>query len=201
VARGLERFPDLAELHVLRAQELRRGGKVADALASMQKATSLDTAMAGGLLALAQMQVDLGQPDSALVSVRSALRAGEGATSVAAFALARGNALYRAANGTKQRSDYQLALRYLALADSLQGSPQSRFLLGVTALSISQSAAQEAPVSKACDLSRLAGELLPLAREKITAGAAVAPDAARQYLAYLDQLDPVVAGQVAALCT
>ena len=201
IARGLERFPDLAELHVLRAQEQRRAGKTAEAVASLQKAATLDTALAVGFLALAQMQVDLGQLDSAYATVQKALKAGEPVPSVAAFALARGNAIYRAANGTRQRSDYQLAMQYLALADSLQGSPQSRFLLGVTALAISQSAAQEAPTAKACDLSKLAGQLLPLAREKITAGAQVAPDAARQYLAYLDQLEPVVGGQVAALCT
>jgi tetratricopeptide (TPR) repeat protein len=201
VARGLERFPDLAELHVLRAQELRREGKTADAVASMQRATAIDTAFSAGHLALAQMQVDLGQLDSALVSVRAALAAGEEAASVAAFALARGNALYRAANGTKQRADYQLALQYLTLADSVNGSPQSHFLVGVTALSISQNAAQEAPETKACALSQLAGSLLPLAREKITSGAQVAPDAARQYLTYLDQLDPVVTAQMAALCS
>lgn len=201
IDRGVARFPEVAELHLLRAQEQRRVGKNADALASLQKATTLDPRIGQGQLALAQAQVDQGLLDSALVSARRALAGGESPASVAAFALARGNALYRAANGTRQRTDYQTAFRFLALADSIQGTPQSHFLLGATALSISQSAATEAPVVRACDLSRLASEFLPVAREKITAGAAVAADAARQYLAYLDQLEPVVAQQVATLCT
>lgn len=201
IDRGIARFPEVAELHLLRAQELRRLGKNAEALGGFQKAMALDPKSAQGFLALAQTQVDLGMLDSALATTRKAMAAGESKATIAAFALARGNAMYRAANGTKQRSDYQLALQFLTLADSLQGSPQSRFLVGATALSISQSAATDAPAAKACDLSRLANEMLPLAREKITAGAVVAPDAATQYLAYLDQLEPVVAQQVATLCT
>lgn len=199
--RGLSRFPEVAELHLLRAQELRRAGKNAEALGGFQKAMALDPNSGQGFLVLAQTQVDLGMLDSALASTRKAVTSGEKKETVAAFALARGNAMFRAANGTKQRSDFQLALQFLTLADSLQGSPQSRFLVGATALSISQSAATDAPATKACDLSRLANEMLPLAREKITAGAVVAPDAATQYLAYLDQLEPVVAQQVATLCT
>jgi hypothetical protein len=93
-----------------------------------------------------------------------------------------------------------MALRFLALADSVSGTPQSRFLLGSTALAISQSAATDAPTVRECELSRLANEMLPLAREKITAGAMVAPDASRQYLAYLDQLEPIVAQQIQSLC-
>jgi tetratricopeptide (TPR) repeat protein len=201
VERGLQRFPEVAELHLLRAQELRRAGRQADAVAPLQRAMALDPTLGQGYLALAQTQVDLGMLDSAFLSTRKALDAGEDSATIARFALARGNAIFRAANGTKQRSDYQLALRFLALADSLQGTAQSRFLLGATALSISQSAATDAPGTKDCGLSRLAHDMLPLAREKITAGAQVAVDAARQYLDYLDQLEPVVAQQVATLCS
>jgi hypothetical protein len=162
---------------------------------------SLDPTLGQGYLALAQTQVDLGMTDSAYISTRRALERGERAATVAAFALARGNALYRAANTTRERRDYQAAFWFLSLADSLQGSPSSNFLLGATALAISQSAASDAPTTRECATSRLAEELLPLAREKITAGAVVAVDAARQYLAYLDQLEPVVAQQVATLCS
>jgi hypothetical protein len=120
---------------------------------------------------------------------------------VAQFALARGNALYRAANETKQRSGFQLAMRFLAFADSLNASPQSRFLLGAAALAVSQSAATEAPGTRDCDLSRLAASMVPLAREKLVAGAQVAVDATRQYLQYLDQLEPVIAQQIQSLCS
>jgi tetratricopeptide (TPR) repeat protein len=200
VDRGIERFPEVAEFHLMQAQELRKAGKSAEALQPFQRAMALDPTLGQGYLALAQTQVDVGQPDSAYVSVMKALQAGEPKGTVAQFALARGNALYKAANGTKVRTDYQLALRFLNLADSVSSSPESRFLVGATALAIGQSAATDAPTTKECATSKLAQEMLPLAREKITAGAQVAVDAARQYLAYLDQLEPVVAQQVATLC-
>lgn len=200
VERGLERFPDLAELHMLQAQELRRAGKNAEAVEPLRRAMALDPKLGQGFLVMAQAQSDLGNIDSTWMYTRRAIDAGDDRATVAQFALARGNALYRAANGTKQRSDFQMALRFLSLADSLAATPQSGFLLGATALAISQSAATDAPASRECGLSRLAGEMLPLAREKITAGAEVAPDASRQYLAYLDQLEPIVAQQIQSLC-
>jgi tetratricopeptide (TPR) repeat protein len=201
IGRGLDRFPKAAELYFLRAQDLRRTGHVAESVEPLRRAIELDPRLGQGYLALAQSQIDIGLPDSALVSLQRALTMGEDSAGVAQFALARGNALYRAANGSKQRTDYLSALHFLALADSIRGSPQSRFLLGAAALSVSQSAATDAPKTNECGLSRLASELLPLAREKLTAGAEVAPDATRQYLAYLDQLEPVVSQQIGRLCT
>lgn len=201
VERGLERFPEVAELHMLQAQELRRAGKTTEAVEPLRRAMQLDPKLGQGYLVMAQAQLDMGNLDSTYVYTRRALEAGDDRATVAQFALARGNAIYRAANGTKQRSDYQLALRFLWLADSVAGTPQSHFLTGAAALAISQSAASEAPTSKECELSRLAGEMLPLAREKLTAGAQVAPDATRQYLAYLDQLEPIVTQQIQSLCS
>lgn len=200
VVRGLALFPQAAELHLLRAQELKRSGKTSEAIAPFQRAMALDSTLGQGYLALAQAHAELGQTDSALVVTRRALRAGEPTTAVAQFVLSRGNAMLREAGNTKQRGDYQHAMMWLGLADSLQTTPQSRFLLGTAALTIAQSAATEAPTTRDCELSRLSGGLVPLAREKITAGAAAAPDAARQYLGYLDQLEETVAQQITALC-
>lgn len=200
VSRGVERFPELAELRLLRAQELRTAGKQEEAIEALRVATTLDSASGQGHLALAQAWADVGQLDSALVEAHRAMGAQAERGVVAQFVLARGNAIYRAASATKQRSDYERALSYLAFADSLESSLQSQFLLGATALAISQRAATEAPEAKSCELSRRASEMMPLAREKITRGARVAPDASRQYLDYLDALEPVVTKQLEVLC-
>ncbi len=200
VARGVERFPDVAELRLLRAQELRTAGKTSEAVTELQVATALDTTLGQGHLALAQAHAELGMLDSALVEAHRALASGVERAAVAQFALARGNAIYRAANATRQRADFERALSFLAYADTLQSTPQSQFLLGASALAVSQHAATEAPETRMCDLSRRASALLPLAREKITSGARVAPDASRQYLDYLDALEPVVAKQLEVLC-
>lgn len=200
VARGLEAFPNSAPLSVMQSRQLRTAGKPADAQAALRRALDLDGALVHGFLQLAQSQVELGQPDSALLSLHWALDTGEDSTTVDQFALARGNTMFRAAGQTQRRDEFARAFRYLAFADSVRPSAQTRFLYGASALSVLQSAAADAPSRKSCTLARQAQELLPLATEKLTAGAAVAPDAVRQYLKRLDDMTPIIDKQVGALC-
>jgi predicted Zn-dependent protease len=203
--RGLAQFPNSAELLALNAKELRSQGKVAESLESMKSAIAADSTLVGeGQLMIAQAQIDLGRPDSALVALRAAVARGEDSTRVAQFAFARGNALYRAANGTKASADYALALRFLAFADSVRSSPQTRFLVGAAALGVAQRALTEATLDKvranSCSLARLGAEMIPLARTEIEAGQEVMPDAARQSLDYLTQIEPYAGKQLTAYC-
>jgi hypothetical protein len=109
--------------------------------------------------------------------------------------------LFRSAGQSQQRDEFTRAFRYLAFADSLRPSVQTQFLYGASALSVLQGAAADAPTQKSCDLARQAQSLVPLATEKLTAGAVVAPDAVRQYLARLDTMTPAIEKQVGALCS
>ena len=78
--------------------------------------------------------------------------------------------------------------------------PVSTTVTGATAFSVGQSAASEAPATKSCELAQLAGTSLASATTNLEAGAAVAPDAARQYLDYIGQIRPYVDRQLAAFC-
>lgn len=204
IARGLALFPSSAELHAMSAKDLRARGQVAEAVDAVRAAMALDSTLARGELMIAQGEADLGRMDSALVSLHRALNRGEDTALVAQFALARGNALLRAANGTRSRDDFQLAMRFLALADSIRRTPQTAFLMGVAAYSITQSALIDAPKMPdkphSCELSRLGGETLPIARDGLQAGQEVSPDAATQFLDYLGQLEPYVGRQIGAFC-
>jgi len=173
---------------------------VDDAVASLRKALARDSTLGEGYLLLAQAQAEQGAQDSALVSVHRALAAGDDSLRVAQFALARGNTLYRAANASLRHGDYLMAMHFVAFADSVHATPQSRLLFGVAALAVTQTAAADAPRTHDCALSQLARALIPVARGKSALGAQVAPDAVRQHLEYLDQLEPVIGQQVAALC-
>jgi tetratricopeptide (TPR) repeat protein len=202
--RGLALFPKSAELLALNAKELRTQGKVAESLESMKSAMAVDSTFNEGQLMIAQAEMELGRPDSALAALRVALARGEDSSRVAQFAFARGNALYRAANGTKTSSDFGLALRFLAFADSVRVTPQSRFLVGAAALGVAQRALTEAPTDKnkvhSCELAQLGSQMIPLARSGIEAGQAVMPDAAKQSLDYLTQIEPYAGKQVALFC-
>ena len=97
-----------------------------------------------------------------------------------------------------------LTPRRAAPADSVRPTPQSHFLRGTAALNVSRAALTEAPAAGAkeasCALARLGAETLAAAREGLTAGQELAPDAARQYLEYVDQLSPFAEKQLASFC-
>ena len=204
IPRGLELFPRSAELLALNAQALRTAGRIAESLEASRLAVSIDSSIPQGNLMIAQVEMEMGQPDSALVSLRRALARGEDTATVAQFALSKGNALLRTATGTKSRDDFGRAIRVLAFADTVRPSPQAKFLLGTAAFSVTQSALTEAPTipekTQSCDLAKLGAESLRLALSNIEGGQDVAPDAARQYLEYLGTLQPYVDRQLTSFC-
>ena len=206
IARGLELFPKNADLFAMNAKALKERGKLEESLASSRRAVALDSLLSQGQLMIAQTELDLGRPDSALAAVHRALAAGEQASIVASYALSKGNGFFRAANASKKREDFQLAMRFLAFADSVRPSPQAKFLLGASAFSVTTMALSDALKTgetdklAACELSRLGGETLPLARSNLEAGAEIQPDAVKQYLDYLGELQPFVDRQMTAFC-
>jgi tetratricopeptide (TPR) repeat protein len=204
IGRGLSLFPQNAELLALNAKELRARGKLAEALEASRLAVAADSTLPQGELMVAQTEMELGRPDSALASLRRALARGEDTTAVAQFALGKGNTLYRAANGTKSSADFRLASRFLAFADSLRSLPTSRFLLGAAALGVVQTTLTEAPKLgdkvRGCEFARVASEMMPVARAGLEAGREIAAEAAQQSLEYLQQLEPYAKQQLAAFC-
>ncbi len=198
--RGLARFPESADLHVMASQTLKEQGSVAQAAAEIQVALAANPRLPHGWLQLADDEMALQRPDSALAALNSGLANGESKATVAQFALARGNTLYARANGTKLRADFESARRFLQLANRLVPTPEAAFLLGAAALSVSQAAATEAPAAKSCDLVRLADSTLTEAETNLATGRSAAPDAAQQFLDYASTLRPYVASQLKALC-
>lgn len=200
LTRGLAAFPQNAELKILHSQDLKTRGKTEESVDVMREALALDSTIQHGHLQLARAQADLGQNDSAYVTLRRALVVGEDSALVSQFALSRGNTLYQAANRTRSRDDYLLAMRFLSLADSVRESSRAKLLLGAAALSVAQSAATDAPRTKNCELSRLASDMIVLAQPNLAAGVDIAAEAVKQYQDYLAQLQPISAKQVEVFC-
>jgi tetratricopeptide (TPR) repeat protein len=200
LTRGLAAFPQNAEFKVMQAQDLKTRGKAEESVDAMREALALDSTIQHGHIQLARAQADLGQNDSAYATLKRALNVGEDSALIAQYALSRGNQLYQAANRTKLRPDYMLAMRFLTLADSVQNSPRAKLLVGAAALSVAQSAATDAPKTKDCELSRLASDMIAIAQPNLAAGMEVAAEAVRQYQDYLMQLQPISAKQVEVFC-
>lgn len=203
--RGIALHPNSAEMRALNAKDLRARGQFAEALDASRKAIELDSTITQGRLFVAQGEMELGRPDSALVTLGRAVAAGEDRNAIAAFALAKGNVLFRAANGTELRADFQLAMRFISLADSLKSTPQTKFLLGAVALKVAQTALTDAPKialkEESCAVSKIGLDTIPIARASLVAGQDVAPDAIKQFLEYLDEIAPYADKQIAAFCS
>jgi predicted Zn-dependent protease len=120
-----------------------------------RKAVQVDPKTPRGYLNIAQVYMDLKQPDSALVALRQAVSSGaDSAAFVATYALSQGNTLRKLADSlkaipdsaknpasmTRFRTDLQRSLRFAQLADSLAPSPTSKFLVGFIGYSIGASA-------------------------------------------------------------
>ena len=204
--RGLALFPRHGELLALHAQRLRAGGNLAGAADAMRLAIGADSSIPDAGLMLAQTEFELGRPDSALTSLRSALAKGTSGDSarIAQFAFARGNVLYRAAQATNSTADLALSLRFLAFADSVRATPQTRLLVGMAALGFAQAAFTEAVALKddaqRCALAQQGSALLPLARTSLEDGRDVSAEAVEQGLTYLGQLEPYSVDAVKGMC-
>jgi tetratricopeptide (TPR) repeat protein len=199
--RGLAAFPDNAEVHVLAAQTFKGSGNGAAAVAETRRALAVNPRLPHGYLQLAQLEAEAGELDSALAATELALRTGEDSTTVAQFALARGNTLFQSAGTTQKREDFERAMRFVAFAARIRPTAQAKFLVGASALSIAQSVATEAAPAKNCDLSKLADSSLTEAEINLVAGGSAAPDAAKQYLDYVAKLRPYVANELKAFCS
>ncbi len=193
VPRGLALFPRSADLLAMNARDLRSRGRVEESLRATKMAVSVDSSMKQGYLQIAQLELLMGRPDSALYALRRGLRAGEDTALVAQFALAEGNARYRGATASKALGDYEGALQFLLFADSVRTSPQSKFLSGASALAIAQfqitASAQDADRDVACRRVREGAALLPMSRAGLQAGTELYAEPARQSLEYLDKLE------------
>jgi tetratricopeptide (TPR) repeat protein len=200
VMRGIQKYPKNPDMLLAAAQMYRNQGQLQLAVENARKAAALNPRAERVWLMIAQSQVDMNQPDSALASLRQALANGEDKSLVGQYALAQGNSWYKKANQSKERAEFQQGIRFLTVSDSLAPSPEAKFLLGVSSYYVGQLAATEAGQTKSCELTQLADESLTNAQINITQGGSVSPDAAKQVLGAVQQLTPFIARQKKAFC-
>lgn len=201
LARGTQRFPNNAQLWLIRGQQERKIGQTQQGIESIRRALSLDPKVENGNLMLAQAFNEMEMPDSVLTYIHAAAATpGANTQQIGAYALSLGNQQYKKAVGSKSRDDYKKAIPLLILADSLGAGVNAKFLLGVTAFQIGISAAQDAGSAKSCELAREAQENFATAQVNVPAGGKENPEAAGQIMNALAQYGPVVENQVKQFC-
>jgi predicted Zn-dependent protease len=192
------KFPTDATLLVAFAEAQRKSGNTAGAVQAAQRALSADPSAAEPYVILATIYSDANQPDSVYSVLLRAPAAA--APMVAQLALQQGNNAYRAGNASRNRADYQRAVRFLELSNRLQQSNAAQFLLGASAFNIAQSATTEASQTRSCELARLAQSSLATARANVPAGEIEFPEPTAQLMAAIPQFDTPVSQMIRQFC-
>lgn len=206
LAKGVAKFPTDVELQMVYAQTLASAGQLPQAIEALNRIVALNPRAVRPRLVIAQRQIDMKQYDNAKITLRQAIAVATPDTAALAggLLLSIGNTEQRAANAEQNPSAkkelFKKAIATLAYSDSLNATPQAKFLLGVSSYYVANLSATEAGKGKSCPLARDAQSAATAAQINIVAGASVNKDAAGQVLGALGQLTPIIEKQVKAYC-
>lgn len=200
IARGAAKFPNDPNLVLFNASTQLKTGNFQGAADAAKRALAASPKLENAYLILAQAQIGLNQPDAVAMTLQEAARNGVNKTILAQLALQQGNTLFKAAQASKNRADYQHAIRFLAMSDSLEASADAKFLIGASAFSVGQSATIEANERKNCALARMARDSFTLAQANLPAGGQKFPNEAAQLLTAIPQFTPAVDNMIGRFC-
>jgi tetratricopeptide (TPR) repeat protein len=199
-ARGSAKFPNDPTLSLYSAQALYKAGQLQQALDVAKRAVAANPKNPQGYFLLATIQGALNQYDDVSNTLNQAKTAGADATALSQIALQQGSNAYKAGQGSKDRADFQRAIKFLQLSDQLQSSADAKFLLGASAFSLGQSATIDANDKRSCDLARTARDAFNLASINLPAGGQKYPNEAAQLLTAIPQFTPAVDNEIKRFC-
>lgn len=194
------KFPNDPTLGLIRANELRKQGQLPAALEAAKSAVAANPKNAQAYYLLASIQGDLKQYDDITATLNQAKTNGADPAVLSQLALQQGSNAYKDGQASKDRADFQRAIKFLQLSDQLQTSADAKFLLGASAFSLGQSATIDANEKRSCDLARMAREAFNLASLNLPAGGQKYPNEAAQLMTAIPQFTPAVDNEVKRFC-
>ncbi|MGH7605610.1 MAG: tetratricopeptide repeat protein [Gemmatimonadaceae bacterium] len=197
---GAKKFPNDSNLALYSLQQLYKGGQLQLALDAAKKFVAANPKNANGYYLLGTIQGALNQYDDLANTLQAAKNNGADPTALGQIALKTGSDAYKAGQGSKDRADFQRAIRFLQLSDQLQSTADAKFLLGASAFSLGQSATIDANEKRSCDLARTAKDAFNLASMNLPAGGQKYPNEAAQLLTAIPQFTPAVDNEVKRFC-
>jgi tetratricopeptide (TPR) repeat protein len=200
IALGSKKFPNDPNLQLFNAQAIYKAGNLLVALDAAKKAVAANPKNPNGYFLLATIQGALSQYDDLTNTLNTAKQNGVDPGTLSQLALKEGSDAYKKGQGSKDRADFQRAIRFLQLSDQLQSSADAKFLLGASAFSLGQSATIDANDKKSCDLARTARDAFNLAQMNLPAGGQKYPNEAAQLLTAIPQFTPAVDNEVKRFC-
>jgi tetratricopeptide (TPR) repeat protein len=199
-ARGVAKFPNDPNLQLFSAQALYKSGQLQMALDAAKKAVAANPKNGPGYFLLATVQDSLNLYDDLYNTLQTAKNNGVDAGPLAQLALKQGSDAYKRSQESKDRADYQRAIKFSQLSDQLQTSVDAKFLLGANAFLLGQSAVTDANDRKSCDLARTARDAFNLASMNLPAAGQKYPTEAAQLMTAIPQYQPAVDSEVKRFC-
>lgn len=195
-----KKFPNDPKLSLITANSLYKSGQLQQAVDAAKRAVTADPKNAQAYYLLATIQGALNQYDDVVTTLNTAKTNGADPNVLSQLALQQGSNAYKAGQASKDRADFQRAIKFLQLSDQLQSSADAKFLLGASAFSLGQSATIDANERKSCDLARMARDAFNLASMNLPAGGQKYPTEAAQLMTAIPQFTPAVDNEVKRFC-
>jgi len=199
-ALGIKKFPNDSNLQLFNTTAQFRAGQLPQALESGKRYVAANPKNAQGYFLLATIQDSLNVYDDLYATIQNAKNNGVDPAQLSLIALKQGSDAYKAGVASKDRADFQRAIKFLQLSDQLQTGADAKFLLGASAFSLGQSAVNDANTTKSCELARMARDAFNLASINLPAGGQKYPSEAAQLLTAIPQFTPSVDSEVKRYC-
>jgi tetratricopeptide (TPR) repeat protein len=199
-ALGIKKFPNDSNLQLFNTTALFRAGQLQQAVEAGKRYVAANPKNAQGYFLLATIQDSLNVYDDLYATIQNAKNNGADPAQLALIALKQGSDAYKAGVASKDRADFQRAIKFLQLSDQLQTGADAKFLLGASAFSLGQSAVNDANTTKSCELARMARDAFNLASINLPAGGQKYPSEAAQLLTAIPQFTPSVDSEVKRYC-
>jgi tetratricopeptide (TPR) repeat protein len=202
-ALGLAKFPGEPGLTFTQIVALQKAGQNQQALEALDKATAAKVAVENGAFLRLTLLKDLNRTEEVVPAARAVIAAGDTSTLVRQMLVQIGNDQFKKAQASKLPADFDAMISTLIYADSVSKGPtkaQAQFLLGAAGVVYGQLKLTAASEQKSCPLAKEAKNLFVDAQINLPKGGTFAPDAMRQYMGFVMQLDPNADQMIKAFC-
>ncbi len=202
-AKGLQKFPNQPALVYEHILSLQKSGQLQPALEALDKALAAKVPVENSSTMRILLLKDLGRSDEIMPAIKGAIAAGDTSSNLKVLALQTANDLTKKAGASKAPADYDVAIDALKYADSVvpnELKAQSQFLLGAAYVPYGQILLTSAQEAKDCTMSKKAKDMFVEAQILLPKGGSFAPDAMRQYMGFVMQLDPAADQMIKAFC-
>lgn len=205
-ARATAKYPKRADYWAQRGQLELKAGQVQPAVVSLRRALEIDPTLQGARLLIVSSLVDASSYDSAMVAMHDAVKSGENADRIGAFALSIAGKLFTTANNAKPPvlDLWQKVVPYAAYADSVSGDRTTKntakFEMGVAHYYIATLMYPDIVAAKNCEGAKQVQDYLINASSELQFGGATNPAAVTQLMPAIQQTADAVNNAVKVFC-